>query len=350
MKKFIIKTSISSLIILVILTSVNYWGDGAMLFHGNYEKKIASILSEGMNATNISNYDDRILQKEIINNIHYKPDIVIIGSSRTMLLNSKLFPNKVVINNSVTGASIEDIIAIYQMYKTQEVLPDRIIIGIDPWLLNANNGQKRWLSLKKEFYSFTGYKDNQLIDNRLSQLFSFSYFQASFRNLPNIIRGKSAPVATNNELNDTNTKLTDGSLVYGKDYREASSVEIENKVKKFISGNIYSIENFNNISGEIWSNFNLLCKDILKNNIELNFFLTPYHPLVYKKVKESYPKVTETENKIRKYAAENKITLFGSFNPSILHIKKDGFYDGMHCKEFAIKKIISIQKKKHDQS
>lgn len=346
MKKFIYKTTIFSVLTLLFLVSVNYWGDSAKIFHPSYEKKIADIIFKNQNATNIINYDERILQKELINRLHTNPDVLILGSSRTMLINSTFFGEKKIINNSVSGASIEDLIAIYQIYNEKEILPKKIILGIDPWLLNENNGQIRWKSLEKEYASFSNERkeiNKSILNNKFIQLFSFSYFQESFKNLPNVIKGKSEPIASKEKYNQTTTKLVDASLSYGKQYREVSNEEVNNKAKKYISGAIYSIENFNTISPKILQEFENLCLSILENNIELSFFLAPYHPVVYEKVVQDYSIVSDVENKVLKFAEEKGIEYFGSFSPQKVDMSNTDFYDGMHCKENAIKEIMKVR-------
>lgn len=346
MKKFIYKTTIFSALILSFLVSVNYWGDGAKIFHPDYENKIADIIFKNQNATNISNYDERILQKELINRLHTNPDVLILGSSRTMLINSTFFDNKKLINNSVSGASIEDLIAIYQIYVEKNILPKKIIVGIDPWLLNDNNGQTRWKSLEKEYLSFSNEKkerNKSILDYKMKQLFSFSYFQASFKNLPNVIGGKSEPITSNEKYNQTTTKLVDASLSYGKQYREVSNEQVNNKAKNYISGNIYSIEGFNSLSPKILQEFEQLCLSILENNIELSFFLSPYHPIVYEKVVQNYSIVLDVENQVVKFAEEKGIKYFGSFSPQKAGVNTTEFYDGMHCKEHAVKEIMKVR-------
>ena len=346
MKKFIFKTTIFSVLTLLFLVSVNYWGDSAKIFHPAYEKKIADIIFTNQNATNISNYDERILQKELIDKLHSNPDILILGSSRTMLINSTFFEEKKVINNSVSGASIEDLIAIYQIYNEKDILPKKIILGIDPWLLNENNGQKRWKSLEKEYTSFSIERkeiNKSILNNKVMQLFSFSYFQASLKNLPNVIKGKSEPIASKEKYNQTSTRLVDASLSYGKQYREVSNEEVNNNAKNYISGNIYSIEKFNTISPDILQEFENLCLSILENNIELSFFLTPYHPIVYEKVIQDYSIVLDVENQVVKFAEEKGIECFGSFSPQKVDMKNTDFYDGMHCKEHAVKEIMKVR-------
>jgi hypothetical protein len=346
MQKFIFKTSIFSILIFLFLISVNYWGDSAKLFHTSYENKIADIIFSNQNATNISNYNDRVFQKELINKLNSKPDILVIGSSRTMLINSTYFKNEKVINNSVSGASIEDLIAIYQMFKNKNLLPKKIILGIDPWLFNEKNNQTRWQSIGNEYNAFfkkSAEIEENILNNEVKQLFSLSYFQASFRNLPNVILGISDPIGTENIYNQSNTKLVDGSISYGKKYREVSNEQIKGKAQLYISGRIYSIENYNEISPRIFNEFEKLCDEILKNDIELSFFLAPYHPIVFEKFEKDYQIVLEVENKISEFALEKNIKLLGSFNPVKIGIDNSGFYDGMHSKESTIKDILKVK-------
>jgi hypothetical protein len=344
MGKFIFKTSMFSLLILTFLISVNYWGDSAKIFHSGYEDEIAKIIFRNRNATNISNYDERILQKKLINKLDVSPYVLILGSSRTMLINSTYFNDKKVINNSVSGASIEDLIAIFQIYKTKNILPEKIILGIDPWLFNENNNQTRWQSLSKEYYRFVNKSSEgkeSILNDKVKQLFSLSYFQASFRNIPNVIIGNSDPIATEELYNQSVTKLVDGSFAYGKRMREASKEEVNNRAQSYISDKIYSIEDFKEISPDIIAEFELLYLMILQSDIELSFFLSPYHPIVYEAIEKDYPIVLQVETVILNLAKENNIKYLGSFNPRILGIDSEGFYDGMHSKEETIKKIMN---------
>ena len=346
MKKFIFKILTTFTLLLIFLVSVNYWGDSAKIFHTGYENKIADIIFNNKNATNISNFDERILQRELIKKLEIRPDIMVLGSSRTMLINSTYFKGSKLINNSVSGASIEDLISIFQIYKTKNMLPKEIILGIDPWIFNRNNGQESWNTLRDEYYSFTNKKKEKkesIINNKFKQLFSLSYFQSSFRNLPNVITGRNDPIATDKIHNQSNTKLVDGSLSYNKKYRESLNENVEISVRSYITGRIYSVENFKIISPKMFKEFEDLCNNILDNNIKLSFFISPYHPIVYEKIKQDYLMVLQTENKILKFAKENNIKCFGSFNPVTEALESQDFYDGMHAKESTIKKILNIK-------
>lgn len=348
MQKFINKIIIISLPVLIVLITVNYFGDAARIFDSEYEKEMAEILMNGSYVTNISNYDERIFQKELINRMNNAPEILVLGSSRTMLINSTYFPNQTFFNNSVSGASIEDIIALFQMYKERSILPNKIIIGIDPWLLNENNGQSRWKSLEYFYNKYNKKTGSILATNssyKYSELFSLSYFQASIKSLPKLFSGTSRPIATQEKYNETNTKLSDGSLVYRADYRNATQNYINSKIEGYIAGNIYSIENFETISDEIWTEFQNFVSTLRKEHISIEFFLCPYAPIVYDKIAKEYPNVLQSESLIVNFAHDKGIKVHGSFNPYDLRFDEKYFYDGMHCKEKGIKEILKGQLK-----
>lgn len=346
MKHFIIKIIFISFPLLLILVSVNYFGDAARIFDSEYEKQMSEIISDGNFVSNISNYDERIFQKELIAIINDAPEIIVIGSSRTMLINSTHFRNQSFFNNSVSGASIEDIIALYQIYRDYDFSPQKIIIGIDPWLLNENNGQSRWKSLEyfyKKYYQNSEHESTTNLNYKYGELFSLSYFQASLKAMPKLFSGTSKPFATQKKYNETNTKLTDGSLVYNAAYRNASQDEINSKINNYIIGSIYSIENFEKISENIWSEFQTFITELQGENISVEFFLCPYAPLVFDEISKSYPNVEKTENLMVNFAKDNEIRVYGSFNPYVLGFDETYFYDGMHCKEKGIEKILKAK-------
>lgn len=323
---------------------VNYIVDPAKLFESNYERRIASILNSGLHVTNIKNYDERIVQKELVQSFKKAPEVVVIGSSRTMLIDKKLFPSSTFFNNSVSGAVLQDLIAIYQLYKENELSPDKILLGIDPWMFNENKTSKRWKSLSRQYNSFmlddkVSFFDNYFI-YKYAQLFSISYFQASINEIDDILEGKSEPYATSNIYNQKNTKLQDGSLVYGEEYRTVSHEEIEDKINKYIEGEIYGMKNFN---GEYISSMKLLkklCYDMSNNNIQIGFFLAPYPSKSYTALKTKYPTIVNLENEIIKFAYSEDIKVLGSWGPVEYSLRDESFYDGMHCKKDVISRIM----------
>lgn len=158
---------------------------------------------------------------------------------------------------------------------------------------------------------------------------------------PERITGELKPMPTKNKYNKTNTILTDGSLVYGHAYRNATQEVVNSKITKYIAGDIYSIEGFDEISVNIWNEFKVFIQDIQNQGIDIEFFLHPYAPTIYDHISNKYQNVLVVEKNIRNFAKNNNIKIYGSFNPSIYDIDETYFYDAMHCKEKGIELLMS---------
>jgi hypothetical protein len=91
----------------------------------------------------LTNYDERIFQKLVILNLKNKNDTIVIGSSRSLKVRKKFVSESgPFFNHSVSGASLEDYISIIGVYeKTYGYVPSTVILGIDPWIFNKNNGR-----------------------------------------------------------------------------------------------------------------------------------------------------------------------------------------------------------------
>ena len=340
MKHLLIKIITFSIPVLIIIPLVNYIGDPARIFDTDYEEGLAKMISEGKQVTDYGNCDERILQKELISRWTSPPDISIIGSSRTMQISSEYFPGLSLFNNSVSSACVNDIIGIYQLYKDKKSVPKKIIIGIDPLIFDANNKDERWQSLAEYYYKFKNinYNGNSML-YKYNQLFSFTYFQSSIEQIKQKSKGI-RPKETDSKFNNRKTKLNDGSQVYGKGIREISINELEKKVNYFLSYDIKSYERFNSISETIWNDFEILIQDMNNNNVEVEFFLAPYHPKIYKEFSSRCQSVLDVENKIIVFANKNDIMLHGSYNPNKNNLNENYFYDGIHAKEKSIPEIL----------
>ena len=341
MKQLLSKLTFLAIPILILIILINYFGDAANLFNRDFEKKIAEILIQGKNVTNISNYDERLLQEEIILSSKIKPDVVIIGSSRAMLIGKDYFPGLKTMNNSVSAASLEDLIAIYELYKTSQKIPKKIVIGIDPWTFQLDDNRTRWKSIGKYYYRF---KNNDEMESEsqlaLDQLISLSYFQNSLPILYNKIVGKYNPVPTHTSKNSTLTKLADGSITYGLEKRHITSEKVIESAKVWISnGMIKRYKDFKTLQPK-WNEFLALIADMKKNNIEIVFVLSPFHPMVYKEMTYKFPIINEEEEEILKFAKQSNIPLYGSFNPAKYNLSVKEFYDETHPKEDAMKEIF----------
>ncbi len=341
MKSFLIKSFffIVPLIILIVIT--NYFIDPANLFNNDYENGLAETLHSGKNAAGVYDYNERIFQKLYIEKLDEKLDIAVLGSSRSLQIREEFFDGARIFNHGVSGAVLEDYIAITEIYKQKERLPKKIILGLNPWIFNRNNIETRWKSIDEYYYSFFGRDDKndeifleKLFGRYYKQLWSTTYFQASVEILLKA-EAFSDYYSTNKDKLDLPVKRKDGSLVYEEPRRLISREEAEIAAQNYIRNGVYSLENFDEIDREYLEQFTQLI-DLYENEfIEIVFYLPPYHPLVYNYLKdrERYNIVFEIENYLNEFAAENNIKVVGSYNYKNLDLTEEDFHDGMHPKE-----------------
>ncbi|MEJ6979556.1 hypothetical protein WG906_03795 [Pedobacter sp. P351] len=341
----------------LIMLSVNFIKDPANLFNAKYEAGIADYLVQGYNVTNVRNYNERLLQKFFIEKMNTCPTEIILGSSRVMQVKATDTKNPGFINNGVSAASLEDMMAIYYLYEKKGCKIKKVIMGLDPWLINDNHDQQKWKSLATEYNKFSA----QLIKShpfnaslsrfyqyeRLSELLSFSYFQTS---VSYIIKGVDKTYEPTTKIeNEGFTKLKDGSIFYDRPYREVSLMEVDDKAKSVIKEKpVKACGNFTNLSEHYRGIFTKFVEHLQSKGIEVEFFMSPFHPIVYDFFRKNtvYQNVLGAEAYFRDYAKKRKIKVFGSYNPRDYNFDSSYFLDGLHCTDKArtiiLKKEITL--------
>ncbi|MBN2384907.1 hypothetical protein JXQ70_18695 [bacterium] len=299
--------------------------------------------------TNVMNCDERSLQRYFIEILSNAPELIILGSSRIMSIDSGYFPGRTVINNGVSGASIEDVLAIYSLYRIKGYKLKTVLVGTDPWLFNDNYKNIRWQILQQYYFSFLKelnlmhYQEDQHVQSlafkRFRQLFAFNYFRNSYKSL-----GKDQQYyPTQNECNEQFTRKHDGSICYDLKMRSRTRDEVMASAHEYISkdANI-SFNQFSNLSHNRRHIFEGFVEYLQKTGSTVSFILMPYHPVVYElfQSNEDFRMVAETERYLKRYAAQCKIPIMGSFNPATLGLGSDAFYDGMHCNQIGIAAVL----------
>ena len=276
-----------------MLVSVNFFVDPANLFHHrtiqegqSYEEHVAHQIISGYHVTNVETMDERLFQKHVISLLPSRtpPDVVILGSSRCQMIGDNIFPGKTVMNNGVTGATIEDLLAIVNMYDSLELPMNEIFIELSPWYLNDNNGQTRWKSISPDYTAFVNklqLNEHQKleqpgnvswIDPKVLELFSFEYFQQSVKHLLNRSTSKENSILFSRsefvdgfsvgKLGQQTAQLMDHALLSENDTlaslnKMLTNPDLMQEVKKLIPDQEFP--------GEIISMYNDLKKEIKAN-------------------------------------------------------------------------------------
>jgi peptidoglycan/LPS O-acetylase OafA/YrhL len=270
------------------------------------------------------NIDERIFIKSRLTCENRSFDVLALGSSRLMQLNSDII-NKSFINLSVSGASIEDLVA-FVPEAVCKFSPKTVIIGVDPWLFNLNRGQKRWESVS-DLYDY--WKKNINVPSHSSCFLAdkqSSYHLTFATGLFNYVHDKANSTPKNSQIEFLAKKSFDGALIYSRDYVfKPQAINLE---KGF-----YSIEKykFDSSALELFEN---LISFLKQRQMNVVFVLSPYHPLIYKNLKLK-SEIRNIEKNILQFAKLKGIKVMGSYNPDKIssQIGTKDFYDEIHPKQ-----------------
>lgn len=337
--------------LLMLVAGVNYHYDPANLFGDRtYEAGIARLLSEGKNVANITDYDERLLQKFFVERLKNRRNVLVLGSSRSMNLGPDLFPGMTFYNASVSGASLEDYYAILQIYREHDSLPRLLVLGIDPWVFNRNSEQTRWKSIEQEYRrglygndpgAVTSVPASDQRISKLQQLVSFDYFLGALKVAHRVDRDYYATNAT--EL-DVNIRLADGTITYKRDYAHRSPEKVaEVAHQEAARVPIYSLGRFLELDPEYVKRLEAFIEHLRAEGTEVILFLPPYHPDMYAAITHAgspYRLVKDAEVYLRYFAGQHNLQVWGSYDPGITHCGQGDFYDEMHPRPNCIAKLF----------
>lgn len=280
------------------------------------------------------NINERKFVKSIINESSEDPEMLIVGSSRVMSI-GKHNARKNVLNLSMSGASLEDIVAVSGV-SLNKFKPRWLVIGCDPWIFNKKSEQVRWLDLKGEYLNSLDWinsKDSFVFPPLRDQIEGVDVFTDFFFNINTF---NDARISDGVSFFDK--KRNDGSIVYGHSTQNKSPVDVEKEVEPFM---YYSMKDFD-FSKDNQDVFEKFIRKVASIKTGVILFLSPYHPKLYAIIKTSNKNFLETENLIRIIAKKHGVKVLGSYDPLECGCNGNEFFDGMHPKDGCMEKIIQL--------
>lgn len=335
----------------IIMVAISILRDPAHLFNSTtYLEGVVQGILEGKNVANLGNYDERIFRKMCTQSTEKVADVLALGSSRSSLINKDFFPNNTFFNNWVSGAVLEDILGMYKPYTEKKHFPSKVILSIDPWMLNKNHGADRWLSLHDEYafmrkkilnvenqqsvFQFKKLKFNLI---KIKELLSIDYFRKALKNQNDTYYFTDKMVVNEFIL------LSDGSRRYRKQLRENTRQKREQLAKDFIAKDAYHLSNFHQLDIFYQQLLEKFIQYLKQQNIEVHLFLSPYQPIVWDHFAktEKYSMVSKTEKYLQSLAIKENVKVIGSYNPNNLQLNSEHFIDGMHLNRKGMSQVFN---------
>jgi hypothetical protein len=273
----------------------------------------------------------------------------VIGSSHVMQISSagqeRSLSNNCpsLINLGVSGASLEDYLALSEIIFRNERPPRVIVFGVDPWSLNFNR-DSRWIRYKQDFFNMQAkleeehHSDNfSSILGPLYNIINREYLQRSVKLILSERKQsiKNAPEFDHPVGLDDPVLLPDGSLIYSNKWN----------YQKTLASSTYDFRNFR-IRGSQWVTekaaelFTRLVKYLQQQKFKIIFVLVPYNPVLWDVTKQpSITAIKAVELRVHKIARSTGVQVVGSYNPSNIGCTTGEFFDAVHAKTKCLIKL-----------
>lgn len=338
--KLILIAAIYGIAIFSIIIYVNISIDAASVIRPQHTE-LAKLALAGNTVSVPENYNDRVFQVCIVNNIKSMPETVVIGSSRGMFLGRDITGYTDIYNNCVSGACMDDYYALLGLYYDRfGVFPKRVIIEISPWIFYKNNKEARWKEnqvyyqsacklYKKINKANIPIKNNFEIEN---PYISFSYFRYNLEQL--LDKGSKLFTEQAHISNDINefAEYPDGTIRY--------AAELENENEKRLAdvkatAGACEYEGSNKMV-EIDSNkkrdYENLIDYLQASGSEVIIFMQPFSATqsYYCFDKNMNPGYSLVNDYIDAYAKEKGIEVHGGYDAKRFNFGDERFIDNIH--------------------
>lgn len=333
--------------------------ENAFLLQDPLERQAAQALLSGQALEGYNLLNERLIVQKVVECMQTPFNTVALGSSRILQLTAEAAHGGSFFNFGMSGADYRDIMNMFYLLKKADKLPQNLIIGLDPWLLNPSEDALHNFSSAEIFSEFleleldydTHYEPPpppeeppQGLWNIAGRYFNLARFQENFFNPPQVSSDENlAPIATGDLFqNSTELKLPDGTALYPVAFRNAGEEKVAQSAE-LEATTFLRMEEYYAPSEELCNLFEQFCMYVKNQGVNLIFVLMPYHPIVYQYVAENRREFTGfflTEPWFRQFAKQNNIPLYGSYDPFALKMGFNDFYDGLHISRQSVPRVF----------
>jgi hypothetical protein len=290
---------------------------------------------------NFSGLNERVFQLERLEaGIPDGVATVVVGSSRLMEVSSEL-SGEPVLNLSVSGASVEDIYAL-GLGGLATTGAGRVVIGLDPWLVNESAAQERWRALES---NFRFWESHLTMSRPLGPVGpgGISSDGDSLSVIANVFLTVNVSgtrlVSLDGRPGFFDKKAQDGAHIPSLASSNRTEAEIIAGFPDLIS---YAGMDAFSLSIERLDAVRNLISYLTSNDIDVTLVLTPYHPLLYSEFSTIGNGFVEAEGAFREIASDTEVTLVGSYDPAVSSCSQSEFYDGMHPTAACMAKVLTV--------
>lgn len=337
---------------LILMAAVNFMVDPSRLFRGGGpEQRLAAALIAGRHMIGADNYDERLAQRLIIQQLPAAPRLAVFGSSRIMPAGTSLL-GAGVFNHAVSGGTLQDAVGLLGLYEDRTMLPQNVLLAPDPWVFNAHSQMNDWQTLadavehQRHRLGLEGKTEGQRPASRhqMAALISLDYFLASLRAI-----GRVGGDGGWNESSDDNSPLVvrraDGSLKYPDQSWDMASVA--SMAARWASADaVYAMSKYQRLDPDMTALLEAQLDRLAAAGSHVRLVLVPFHPAAWRvlSVRPDMTMIAAAEDYLRQQAGRRGLLLLGSYDPNRAGCPAAEFMDALHPDETCLARFLTADK------
>jgi hypothetical protein len=357
MVKFALKLLLVGLPV-IWMTSVNYVVDPNHKVHGweeGSEEGIADLLIQQKNVTGLPPFNDRKVARLYIEKSYRQQDIIVLGSSRTMEVQSADFRGARFFNHSVLGGTIQDSFSIYDIYSQWHIVPRAVVLDVDASAFNINNTLLQFsagllLNSDADIEERLGLKVplRRSLERELEkglQLVSPAIFQIAIKEI--LRRPEIRPHAIAEPNHDQTLLLADGSRRIFSVTSKRSAADVHRDVAAYVTTRpISTLEDYGTLDLSDEAFLDRFVGLLQEDGVRVVLLLIPFHPVAYDVIRNdaNYRRVFDAERFVRQMGARQHVIVAGSYDPEIAGCSESDFYDALHAKHGCVEHILATNR------
>lgn len=330
-----------------------------------FDRDVAAALARGRYIVNLPNVDWRRVKTLLIQDFAPQRAVAALGSSRVMQLRAahvgQPFPDGY-FNFAYANAQLNDLVHTYAMLRAHDALPDRLVVAVDPWLLNRAGQADSWrprAEASRPLLRELGLGDAPVFRtpwdeplDALAEVLALPTQRAAWAQwsrMPPEARSTRLrrfdirfDGGADNEDFDAPVTRPDGSFRYARSHRETSVEAGTAAATAFASAaSIHRLDDFERLDPTLRTAFEAWLVIAAEDGVQIELFIPPYHPAAWSLLRER-PEgrmALAVEDWARTLAAHRRLPLRGGLDPTPLGCTAADFFDAMHPRESCIARI-----------
>lgn len=316
----------------------------AALQQNQYERDSAKALLAGKPLGAFNQLNERLVQQLLIENLETPFDTIAVGSSRVLQMDAEIAGVDSFYNCGLSGADYRDIMNVYYRFEKAGMLPQNLIIGLDPWILNGNADALHARSDAELFEEFitlrlgyeTGWQPQAQPRTDWTEYLDPLAFRQRLNDHLHNQPELEPPRLVEGDLysQSVEVKQPDGATLYPAYFRNSSQQEVEDRALVEATTFI-RMEGYEAPDPDLRELFHRFVSYVRGQGVNVILVMMPYHPTVYIYATEQahyYPGFFLTEPWFVWYAETYDVPLYGSYNPYVTGSARSDFYDGLHVR------------------